>query len=254
MAKKLNFLFTNKQWRLVLLKVFLFGLALLGVRYFNFSFPVLFVFFLLFLWFYLSQLPERRYFRISFLILIVTAFFVLRFLGYSFSLIFWETLFFSFLFYLLSGLTALTFRDRQSVYLFINTCLFLIIFLLFFSIGKSKYFLLSNVSFFLIIFLLLKEGFDFLRSLMPHSLFIIPNSQFMSLVIAFLSLELFWIIGLLPVGFINSALLLTLFVFFMRDFALAHFSGRLNRRFIFNHFIAFIILAVLIFTASKWSI
>lgn len=254
MDKKLNFLFTNKQWKSLLLKVFLFGSGLLGLHFFNFSLSAIFIFCLLLLWFYFSQLPERGYSRISFLVLVLTAFFALRFFGTSFYLAFFSCLVFSFLFYLLLGLTAFIFKNRHSVYLFLNTGLFLAVFLLFFSVDKSKYFLFLNFLLFLIIYFLIKECFDFLRSAVQNSLFLIPNSQFIALVLAFLSLELFWAISLLPIGFINSAILLVLFVFLMRDFTLAYCSGRLNRRFLIYHSLIFVVLVILIFSTSKWSI
>ena len=254
MDKKLSFLFANKQWKSFLLKVFLFGLGLLGLYFFNFSLSAIFIFCFLLLWFYFSQLPERGYSRISFLVLVLTAFFALRFFGTNFSVALGLVPIFSFLFYLLLGLTAFIFKNRHSVYLFLNTGLFLAVFLLFFSVAQSKYFLFLNFLLFLIIYFLIKECFDFLRSAVQNSLFLIPNSRFIALVLAFLSLELFWAISLLPIGFINSAILLTLFVFLMRDFALTYFSGRLNRRFLIYHSLIFIILVSLIFAVSRWSI
>jgi hypothetical protein len=93
-----------------------------------------------------------------------------------------------------------------------------------------------------------------LRSAAQRPQFIVHNSRFISLVFAFLALELFWAVNLLPIGFINSAVLLTLFVFLMRDFTIAYSSGRLNRRFFIYHFLLFVVLAVLIFFNSKWNV
>lgn len=254
MDKKLNFLFTSRQWRSLLLKVFLFGLALLGIYFFNFSLSAIFLFCLLLLWFYFSQLPERSYSRTSFLVLVLTVFFILRFFGANSPAVIGVVLIFSFLFYLLLGLTALIFKNRHSAYLFLNTGLFLVVFLFFFSIDKSKYFLLINFLLFLIIYLLLRECFNFSQSATSNPQLTIHHPRFISSAIAFLGLELFWAISLLPIGFINSAILLALFVFLMRDFALAYFSGRLNRRFLIYHSLIFIILVSLIFTTSRWSI
>ncbi|MEK7624405.1 MAG: hypothetical protein AAB404_01615 [Patescibacteria group bacterium] len=254
MVKKLSFLLTDKTWKSLLLKVLFFGLGLFGVYFFDFSFPVIFVFSILVGWFYFSQLPERFHFRISFLVLVLAAVFSLRFFGSSFYLAFLGCLVFSYLFYLLLGLPALVFRNRQPVYLLFNTGLFLAIFLLFFGADKLKYFLTINFLLFLVVFFLFKECFDFLRSAVHNSLFIVHNPGFVSLVFAFLSLELFWAISLLPIGFINLAVLETLFVFLTRDFTLAYFSGRLDRRFLIYHFVVFVVLISLIFTVSRWSI
>jgi len=240
MVKKLNFLLISKLPRLLLFKVLFFVLILAGLYFWDFSLTASAIFIISVFWLYFSQLPERRHFRFSFIILMLTAFFVLHFSV-------WGILIFFPLFYLLLGLGAFVFKNSAAVYLFLNTCLFLIIFLFFFGLGRPEYFLLVNLLLFLIIFFLLRECFK-------NSLFPIHNSQFIALVIAFLSLELFWAINLLPLGFVNSAILLTLFIFLTRDFVLAYFSGRLNRQFLVSHFLIFSILAVLIFVFSKWSI
>ncbi len=254
MVKKLNSLFASKPWRSALLKVLIFGLGLFGFYFLNFSLPVFLVFSLLLVGIYFSQLPERGQFKTSFLILVLTAISALFFFASNFYLVILICLAFGFLFYLLLGVTDLIFKNRQAVYLFFNTCLFLAVFLLFFGADKSKHFLLINALLFLVIFLLFKECFDFLRSVNHNSLFIIHNSLFIALVFSFLGLELFWAINLLPIGFINSAILLALFVFLTRDFTLIYFSGRLNRRFFVNHLLIFVILVIFIFTNSKWSI
>ncbi len=254
MVKKLNSLFASKLWRSVLLKSSLIGLGLFGIYFFNFSFSAFLIFSLLLVGIYFSQLPERGQLRISFFVLALTALSALNFFADSLYLVIFGCLIFGFLFYLLLGLTDFIFENRRTVCLFFNTCLFLAVFSLFFGADKSKHFLLINALLFLAIFLLFRECFNFLRSVSQNSSFIIHNSVFIALVFAFLGLELFWAINLLPIGFINSAILLTLFVFLMRDFVLVYFSGRLNRRFFVNHLLVFIILVIFIFTNSKWSI
>ncbi|MDP3052800.1 MAG: hypothetical protein Q8N22_02510 [bacterium] len=254
MVKKLNSLFASKLWKSVLLKSSLIGFGLFGIYFFNFSFSAFLFFSFLMAGIYFSQLPERGQFRISFLVLTLTALLAFYFFADSFYLAFFGCLIFSFLFYLLLGLTDFIFENRRAVYLFFNTCLFLAVFSLFFGADKSKHFLLINALLFSAIFLLFKECFGFLRSASHRLPFIVHNPRFISLVFSFLGLELFWAINLLPIGFINSAILLTLFVFLMRDFVLIYFSGRLNRRFFANHFLIFIILVIFIFANSKWSI
>lgn len=254
MDKKLNFLLTNKLWKSALLKAFVFGFALYGIYFFNFSVSALIAFLILLISLYFSQLPERGHFKISFLILVLAALLILNFFQNDLYLVIFVCLAFSFLLYLLFGLPALFFKNRHSVYLFLNTSLFLAVFLLFFAADKSKYFLFINFLLFLAVFFIFRECFDFLRSAAQRFQFIVHNSWFISLVFAFLSLELFWAINLLPIGFVNSAVLLTLFVFLMRDFAIAYSSGHLNRQFFIYHFLLFILLAALIFFNSKWSV
>ena len=117
MVKKLSFLLTDKTWKSLLLKVLFFGLGLFGVYFFDFSFPVIFVFSILVGWFYFSQLPERFHFRISFLVLVLAAVFSLRFFGSSFYLAFLGCLVFSYLFYLLLGLPP-SFSEIASLFIF----------------------------------------------------------------------------------------------------------------------------------------
>lgn len=252
MDKKLNFPLTSKLWRSVLLKALVFGLGLYGIYFLNFSVPFLVVFSILLISLYFSQLPERGSFKVSFLLLVLTAFSTLIFFKNNFYLVVFSCLAFGFLFYLLLGLTAFVFKNRHSVYLFFNTSLFLAAFLLFFAADKSKYFLPINLLLFLAIFVIFRECFGFLRSSAQRPQLIVHNPQFLSLVFAFLGLELFWAISLLPVGFVNSAVLLTLFVFLMRDFAIAYSAGHLNRQFFISHCLLFVILIVLIFFNSKW--
>lgn len=260
MGKKLNFLFTSKPWKSRLLKVFFFGLVLFGVYFWDFSPAALLIFFLLLFWFYFSQLPERRHFRLSFVILSLTAFLALRFSGAGLGVslgtlsVLGEILIFSFLFYLLLGLAAFVFKNPNAIYRFLNTCLLLVVFLFFFGGGQSEYFLLVNLLLFLVVFLLFRECFVFFRSAALQPQITIHQPLFTALVIAFLSLELFWAVNLLPLGFVNSAILQTLFIFLARDFVLAYFSGRLNRRFVMSHLVFFFVLATLIFIFSKWSI
>lgn len=271
MAKKLNSLFVSEPWKSTLLKALLFGLGLFGVYFFstrdgslpvrrigvfsgNFSFLTFLFFLFLVIGIYFSQLPERGQFKTSFLFLVLTALAALNFFAESFYPAIFICAVFSFLFYLFLGITGIIFKNRQAVYLFFNSCLFLAVFSLFFGVDKSRHYLIINLLLFLIIYFLIKECFYFLRSVIQNSLFVIHNSQFIALVFAFLGLELFWVINLLPIGSINSAILLTLFIFLMRDFALIYFSGRLNRRFLVNHFLIFIILVVFIFINSRWGI
>jgi len=254
MGKKLSFLLTSKPWKSALLNSVLFGIGLLGLWFFDFSFFASAAFFLLILVLYLFQLPERHYFRISYLILSLASFLALRFFEGNFYPAAFASFAFGFLSYLIFGLVNLIFENRKSVYLFLNTCLLLAVSLIVFAADKSKYFFIINVLLFLAVFLLFEGCFNFLRSAGRNSLLAFHNSRFVSFVFAFLGLELFWTISLLPIGFINSAVLLTLFLFLTRDFTLSYFSGLLNRRFLINNFFVFIFLAVFVFINSKWGI
>jgi hypothetical protein len=245
MVKKLNFLFISKARRLLWLKVLFFVLILSGLYFWNFSITALAIFVISVFWLYFSQLSERKRLRSSFIILFLMAFLILRLEEVNFGIFLGETIFLSLLFYLLLGLDTFIFKNPKATYLFLNTGLFLIIFLFFCGLGGLNYFWGINFLLFFIIFFLSKECF--LRNSIHQPLFF-------SLVITFLTLELFWVINLLPIGFVNSAIFLTIFVFLARDFILAYFSGQLNRRFIISQFLIFSFLGIIIFIFSKWNL
>ena len=254
MVKKLSFLSTGKPWRSLLLKVLLFGLGLFWVHLSGFSLPALFGFFILIIWLYFfsiagtSAFPDFI-FGFSFNGAFDTVFFSRRILSGVFCL---SGVQFLVLFTL--GTSRSRFQESPIGLFPFKHRSFLIVFLLFFGADKLNYFLTINFLLFLVVFLLFEECFGFLRSAVHNSLFTIHNSRFISLVFAFLGLELFWVVSLLPIGFVNLAIFETLFVFLTRDFTLAYFSGRFNRQFFIYHLLIFVVLVIFIFTNSKWSI
>jgi len=101
-----------------------------------------------------------------------------------------------FLFYLILGLKQLVLLNRELWRQFLNLALFYIIFLVLFSINPLNFRLAAGPAF-LAIFLLWRDFFS------------TPASLALTLV----NLELLWVIGLLPLGFLNAANLLWLMTF-----------------------------------------
>ena len=59
MVKKLSFLLTDKTWKSLLLKVLFLALVYSGFIFFDFSFPVIFVFSILVGWFYFFSIAGK---------------------------------------------------------------------------------------------------------------------------------------------------------------------------------------------------
>jgi len=72
--------------------------------------------------------------------------------------------------------------------------------------------------------------------------------------LAFLGAEILWITGFLPLGSINTAAFLTVFLILARDMILANFAGKLDTRLILREVVLFIAISLLLFAASPWGI
>lgn len=225
------------------LKAFAFGVSVWILRAFDFSFWANIIFFASAFVIYQSQINKR--FKVSF--------FLLWLGGYLVGGIFlWEWLFGATLIllfliaYWLFGLGDLAFKNRQLVYQHANTGLFFLAFLIFFSLNRWNLFPLKYFGIWLAVFLLFFESFKSLIGKFPR------REKFVALVFSLLILELVWTVLMLPIGFINSAALLALFAFLIRDSVWNYFEGKLNKNFILNMATLGIIFVLIIFAASRW--
>lgn len=252
MVKKLNFHLLGTAWSSLLFRSLLFAGFLAGVCYCGFAFWSLAVFAVFLFWLYYFQLLERKGLGFSFLVLSVSGLLILYFWGVGFYPILAGCLIAAFLFYLLAGLANFAFKERVSVYLFLNTGLLLTVFILFFKQGTAQSNYYSGLLFllFAFVFLFLNECFCFWQPLDGRLFY----PRFFALVGAFLTAELFWVVGLLPLGFINAAILLTTFVFLFRDAVLAYAAGRFNRKFFAGQILVFLILSSLVLVAGQWNL
>lgn len=252
MDKKLNFHLLGKPWNSLLFKSLLFVGFLAGICYFRFAFWSLLLFAIFLFWFYYFQLWERNELKFSFFVLSIGCLLILYFWGSGFYSVLIGCVVAALLFYLLVGLANFFFKEKFSVYLFLNTGLLLIIFALFFNRGAEwgNYFSWLLLLLFLIVFLLLRECFLFWKSTASH----LHYPSFFALLGAFLSVEMFWAVGLLPLGFIKAAIFLTTFVFLFRDAVLAYAAGRFNKRFFAGQIFIFLVLSSLVLAAGQWSL
>lgn len=247
MAEKLKFLFAKPAFKLVL-KVFAFCFSLFLLGSLNFSGLGFFLFFLINLFIYLSQLSERIFFRVSFLWLILISVLALKLLNVaSFSdYLFFVYILFSILFFFVLALADFLFSERKKIYIFLNTFLFLIFAFLvnlavqtwFGGIKSFSHlnFVYVSVLIFIFSFFLFKECFNFIVEERFKKRFFL-----VCFCLSFLLLQLFWAVSLIqPAGLVLAAYLILFFVF-LRDFSLFFFQGLLKQKLVL-HFSLFIIL------------
>ncbi|PIR07335.1 hypothetical protein COY65_01030 [Candidatus Jorgensenbacteria bacterium CG_4_10_14_0_8_um_filter_39_13] len=251
MVKQLKLLLINPTvWKLTF-KVLIGLLVIYLSQLLNFSWLAGFIFFISWLLIYFSFSSEKQWLFSSFWL---TGFYT--FWGFKIILNFPVRISTSLLiyfaagliFFLLFGLMNLYFKNRLSAYSFFQDFLLMVIFLIFFhSLSLPWLFPLGFVLFFSLFFLF-KEVFSFagLNFYRRHAV--------ISLLLALGTVEVAWLVGFLPLGFINGAIFLTLFSFICRDTALTHFKGGLTLSFVFIQISLFLLLSLIIFIFSPWSL
>ena len=147
-------------------------------------------------------------------------------------------LFASFLFFLLLGVKDFILIRRVAWQRFLNCALAFSVFLIFFYYAQ-EFFALRLVLLFLAALFLLKNLFK--------------NRVFYWL-IAFFLLQCAWVLSLLPIGFINAAVLLLLAYFILIDLTSHHLEGELTKRRILTDVSIFVILTIIVLAFSKWGL
>ena len=154
----------------------------------------------------------------------------------------------------LFGLMNLGFKNRLGVYGVLNTALLLLSFIFFFGTHQE---LFSSVSRFpeivplflgVTVALLIREAFVFSGITWG------PRALAVGAAFGFIAVEVSLLMLFLPLGFVNAAVFMALLVFLARDGAIAGFQGAFSVRFILRELTIFIVLAVVIFSVSPWSI
>ena len=145
-------------------------------------------------------------------------------------------IYFAFLFYLILGIKDLVVIKRAGWHRFLNLALVHMSLLLFFYYNQ-EFFLIKLLVVFCAFLFLLKESF---------------KNRLTAWLLAFLMAQSIWVIGLLPIGFVNAANLGLLAYFIILDLAEYQLSGHLPRRRILIDVTIFVLLALLIFATSRW--
>lgn len=146
------------------------------------------------------------------------------------------------------GIVRFIFHDRRLVYGFLNTLVFFLVFLLFFHFGRPGGFWFIGTTLFFTIVFLLGETFRFLEACESRRSFL------QTLAAGFILIEFAWISLLLPLGFWNAALFLTLVFVVLRETIIARFKGELNLAFFLKELAIMLTLGLIIFAASTWTV
>ena len=223
-------------------------LALFLVLRLDFSVVAVVIFLAVFSGIYFSQSVERRMLRTSFWFLPIFSIVGIKLLSPSLLLSSLSLLPFAVLFFVLLGLMNLVFRDRFLVYGIFNTALLLLIFLIAFYAWRPGSFLILGPVLFLVVALLFMEVLGVFEIFLGRRALVVGGT------LGLLAAEVVWLTGFLPLGFINAAVFATLFFLLLRDGLAVHFRGFLNLPFIFRQLTFFIVLTIVIFAASSWSV
>lgn len=155
---------------------------------------------------------------------------------------------FGVLFFLLLGVKEFLFLWRQAIFNFLSGSLYFFIGGTFFIANKSGagdfvlYFLLSFVA----LYLLIKESIEFFMEDAPKR-----KKELLVIGSAVLVAEFLSVVSILPIGFLNSAALIILFVFILEDLVYYHLKGTLDRQIVLNNVTILVVCLLFIFATSK---
>lgn len=139
------------------------------------------------------------------------------------------------------------FTDTLFAYNLVNTSVLVVLFLTVFSATGPYHLGIVGLGMVVILFFLFKEVYAFFGISSK-------KSWIVSGVLGLIALELTWFVLLLPLGVLNATAFLVLFLVLVRDILLTHFRGELGTAFIFRQFTFLVLLTIIIFAASSWSL
>lgn len=261
MVKLLKQNLKEKGQSSLLFKTLLFTL-LLGAAFLSGSviWEVLFVLASIFIYFLLSE--QREELRISYFFITILPILLVNVLDSTqlpvdlvLGLEIGITITSGLIFWAILGLIGFIFRRRVFVYTLVNTFLFVLLFTSILSIMEPFSIGIIGIGLFTAVFLIFSEIFEFFSiSRTGFSIIKDKRSLVSSFTAGFLAVQLAWIVLILPLGLINSAVLLVLIFILLRDLLIAHFEGRLTLPFILRQFTFLALFVIIIFASSNWSI
>lgn len=155
---------------------------------------------------------------------------------------------FGVLFFLLLGIKEFLFLRRQAIFNFLSGALYFLVAGTFFVANKDfggsfiLYALLSSAA----CYLLMKESIEFFMEDAPKR-----KKDVLTIGSTLLVFEFLAIVGMLPIGFLNSAALIVLVVFVFEDLIYHHLKGDLDRQIVMNNVTILIVCLLFIFATSK---
>lgn len=190
----------------------------------------------------------------SFIVLILAAIFMLHRLDNAVLI---AIFLFSaaFLFYIVLGLKNLLLVYRASWQYILGLSLFYFIFLIFFALDKS-YFLWKEIGLAAVNFFLFKEFLGLIAqdAKIKGSSRAMKNINLAAAIITLLMAEEFWLINLLPIGFLNSANLALISVFMLIDLTRCSWQDNFPRKTVLADITVFVLTTLLIFGISQWAL
>ncbi|MBU4348176.1 hypothetical protein KJ671_01555 [Patescibacteria group bacterium] len=247
MVERLKLVLKTTQLQLIL-KTFAFAGLLYWVRISDFAIPVVILFSLLSFIFYFKTYHQNSFENIfSFLALLIASLSTTSLLAH-FEFLIPAIIFFSFIFYLILALKDFVLPHRYEWNYVKNLLLLYSVFIGYFLSNKYDLFFVKFLAVFIIVYFVIQEwllwlGIDFPR-----------RRRLISIVFSFLALQFVWAVSLLPLGFINSALLITLFVYLMFSFCVNHLNGTLNKKLVIGNLIILASSLFVIFFFTNFTI
>lgn len=247
MVEKLKLVWKITQLRLIL-KSLIFAGLLFWVKASQFGIWQILLFTAVGFALYFRNHSQNNWENIySFLVLFLVSMLGLASLGHI-QFILPAIIFFSALFYLILGIKEFYFIRRSRFNSIKNILLIFSVFIVYFMANKFAFFYLKYLAVFLVIFLLIREWLFWLEPNFPK------RYNLVSFVSAFVVLQCLWAVSLLPLGFLNSASLMTVLIYVLSNTCTDYFKGTLDRNKIVKNFIILIISVALIFFFTNWSV
>jgi len=252
MAKKLLSRLTNQiEWK-SLLRGFLLFLSLLVLKVAGFTVLPLLLFFIVAFVVYISEPPERKTLFSSYTILILSSIFVLMELPFVFRVWMGVAVMYGLVFFSIFSFINFRFKNRSFAHGAIQTVSafsFLLALNLVVSFSAQE---LGSLLFLLIaffgLFFLLRESLLFSEGFVGKRGVLISGS------ITFLCVELLWMVQFLPLGPINTAALVSIFLSLVRDLVITNERGTANFSFILRQITIFAIATLVFFAVSPWNL
>lgn len=156
--------------------------------------------------------------------------------------------FFGVLFYFLIGIKQVLFINRLKIYSALHLALMYCLSILFFAAPGGEWFFTRSLLLFVFAYILLRELFTI--RMLPGG----GGARLLAALGSFLITEATWAIGLLPIGFINAAGVLLIFIFTLEEALLAAAGKKESRKGLLPEIITGVILLLIVFGFSNWTL
>ncbi|PIT92965.1 MAG: hypothetical protein COU06_02450 [Candidatus Harrisonbacteria bacterium CG10_big_fil_rev_8_21_14_0_10_38_8] len=230
----------------VILQALLFGLVLLIAVIEEFSLLPTLVFFLVSIWLYRKNKPVQKT-PIALLSTLIISPILINIFNQERGLL-PLIIILSFIFFLILGISTASFNKRKDWYYLLVVILFYLASIIFFSLDRSTPLFLESVLFAVFTLLTYREFFrvNGYKSKTPVRVIL--------LVISLTTLQLTWILLLMPIHFTVAASITTLYAFTILETLIRHLQLSLTPRYIRLQIMVFVLLTIILLTIPNFSI